>query len=118
MWEDGPNDQSTWRPACVTLPSGNISVQFVVARGSGYYSVMGLDDITLLNGGCDGWRVGGGAGVPTGRMMGGRVEGEGSGCTHQEMACRNGMCLDMDRWCDGVEDCPDGHDEIGCADGT
>ncbi|XP_033646722.1 very low-density lipoprotein receptor-like [Asterias rubens] len=35
-------------------------------------------------------------------------------CSENKFTCSNGACLSAVWQCDGLEDCPDGGDEIGC----
>lgn len=35
-------------------------------------------------------------------------------CSSNEFICRNGQCIDNNKYCDGVQDCHDGSDEHNC----
>ena len=35
-------------------------------------------------------------------------------CDLGKLYCKNGECLDKERFCDGISDCADGSDELCC----
>ena len=37
-----------------------------------------------------------------------------SECTRYQMRCYDGQCFNIEKRCDGVEDCSQGEDEAGC----
>jgi hypothetical protein len=38
-----------------------------------------------------------------------------TGCTEEEFTCREGLCVTMEKRCDGVVNCRDKSDEVGCS---
>lgn len=35
-------------------------------------------------------------------------------CKLDEIQCPNGLCVDIESRCNGINECPDGFDEINC----
>ncbi|XP_005101410.2 uncharacterized protein LOC101863910 [Aplysia californica] len=115
VWAEVPSDEDTWRSHCVTLPPGNISISFVVQRGSGYRADIALDDILKLTESCDQFLLGGRIIGPVFGASTSTEASSGSGvCKADESPCNNNMCLKKTMFCDKVSDCPDGFDEVGC----
>lgn len=53
LWSNVPDSKDEWKYVCLDLPEGNISISYVVQRGSGTHADIALDDILLLDTSCD-----------------------------------------------------------------